>query len=566
MTSPPAEPEISFIERPRDPSNTNVAADDDDDETNSLELDGLGAMFLYEKRYDALQNPTSNLKNELNGTCQNGQLLLRGYAQELHNGQMLRSTYIRGERNPHLSEHLALFDLTSSEDLYSGHNGTRRPYEAPHLYVRSDDEQRTIMSGQVLLRGIFGDLVQKHWDEISKGAVGDDVVVTDFGGTEQDDSMMDPTIVVHTADKWQDIVDPNANVCPRLKDLEKEAEASKEFAKKFLHSEESRMMRKLLSELGGDFGRWDDSQDCMMTAICNDLDLPNLLDDYGRDTGGKESPYGKNLFRRMNDFSYQPYNYMLRYNDAAYSKLAFAPLWVEMLSNILPHLRPEIQKQYNNMGKIKTNDPPPKLAIFSGHDTTLLAILATLGEEMWDGEDWAPYASLMVIELHDIIDSSSAEVVKVYPSGQAFRLVYNGDIITTKMRGCPIDSELCDVTILLNRVLSFATEYRDCESTDDSNAILNVDTLSKSPVDDAIMALFATWKGICVFLFTVLVSGCIGCVITFVMLTGRFPNFWSCSKRRSSLRYGEAAGDELNAGEVGTSYGTTTRNKDVRIT
>lgn len=225
-----------------------------------------------------------------------------------------------------------------------------------------------------------------------------------------------------------------------------------------------------------------------------------------------------------------------------------------MLSNILPHLRPDIQKQYNDMGKIKTNDPPPKLAIFSAHDTTLLPILATLGEEMWDGEDWAPYASLMVIELHDIIDFSSAEVVKVYPSGQAFRIVFNGDIITSKMRGCPIDSELCDVTVLLNRVLSFATEDRDCEST------------SKSPVDDAIMDLFATWQGICVFLFTVLVSGCIGCVITFVMLTGRFPKLASCSKRRSLLRYGEAAGDELNAVGVGTSYGTTTRKKDVRIT
>jgi len=319
-----------------------------------------------------------------------------------------------------------------------------------------------------------------------------------------------------------------------------------------------------MSELGGDFGGSGEAQDCMMTAICNDLDLPELLDDYGRDTEGKGTPYGKNLFSRLDKFSYQPYNYMLRYNDAAYSKLAFAPLWVEMLANILPHLRPDLQKRYNAMGKIKTNDPPPKLAIFSAHDTTILPILATLGEEMWDGKDWAPYASLMVIELHDIIDSSSSEVMKVYPSGQAFRLAYNGDIITTKMRGCPTDSELCDMSILLDRVVSFATEDRDCESAHVANTLLNADKLSKSPVDDAIIALFATWRGICVFLFTVLISGCIGCVITFVMLTGRFPSCRSFWRQRPWL-YGKAA-VELNDGIVGTSHGTSITNKDLCIT
>jgi len=194
--------------------------------------------------------------------------------------------------------------------------------------------------------------------------------------------------------------------------------------------------------------------------------------------------------------SYQPFNYVLRYNNAAYSKLAFGPLWVEILSNILPHLKQGIQQQYNGDGKIKTKDPPPKLAIFSAHDLTILPLLATLGEEVWDGEDWAPYASLIVIEIHDIINSSSAEVAKAYPSGQAFRLVYNGDVVTPKMRGCLTNSDLCDISILLDRVLSFATEDRDCDSTNDANT--NFATLCEFPVNDAIMALFSSWKGILV--------------------------------------------------------------------
>jgi ubiquitin-like domain-containing CTD phosphatase 1 len=42
---------------------------------------------------------------------------------------------------------------------------------------------------------------------------------------------------------------------------------------------------------------------------------------------------------------------------------------------------------------------PPKLALFSGHDTTLMPILATLGGDVWAGAEWAPYASMILIEL-----------------------------------------------------------------------------------------------------------------------------------------------------------------------
>jgi hypothetical protein len=45
--------------------------------------------FLFEKRYDALAfggGGRNRTGNELNGTCQLGQLLMRGYEQELQNG------------------------------------------------------------------------------------------------------------------------------------------------------------------------------------------------------------------------------------------------------------------------------------------------------------------------------------------------------------------------------------------------------------------------------------------------------------------------------------------------
>lgn len=46
---------------------------------NAIEArEGDDAMFLFEKRYDARHRPP-NLANGMNGTCQIGQLLLKGY-------------------------------------------------------------------------------------------------------------------------------------------------------------------------------------------------------------------------------------------------------------------------------------------------------------------------------------------------------------------------------------------------------------------------------------------------------------------------------------------------------
>jgi ubiquitin-like domain-containing CTD phosphatase 1 len=41
---------------------------------------------------------------------------------------------------------------------------------------------------------------------------------------------------------------------------------------------------------------------------------------------------------------------------------------------------------------------PPKLALFMGHDTTILPLLISLSSNLWDGK-WAPYAAMMNIEV-----------------------------------------------------------------------------------------------------------------------------------------------------------------------
>ncbi len=273
LTAPPAPPEISHLE---------------DEATEKVQLDGEGAMFLFEKNYDALTNSDSpQLHNLLNGTCQMGQLLLRGYVQELSNGRMLRDTYVRevDEDQDDIQDNMVLFDLNEEEYTET------KPYEEPNLYYRADDDQRTIMSGQALLRGMFDDLLQEH--------------------SEQLGSQIDPTIVVHTADRAQDILSPNKNICPRLNDLYDEATNSDEYVKKYIKSDESQIMDKLMEdEYGGDFQI--QAQDCLMTTICNDRTLPDLLDDYGREDRDLSS-YGQDLFDRLNNYvSFKVEIYLMR--------------------------------------------------------------------------------------------------------------------------------------------------------------------------------------------------------------------------------------------------------------
>jgi ubiquitin-like domain-containing CTD phosphatase 1 len=54
------------------------------------------------------------------------------------------------------------------------------------------------------------------------------------------------------------------------------------------------------------------------------------------------------------------------------------PLWAEIMHNILPILN-KTRDGENNM-------TPPKLALFMGHNTTILPLLISLSPDLWDGK------------------------------------------------------------------------------------------------------------------------------------------------------------------------------------
>lgn len=218
--------------------------------------------FLFEKRYDALTFDVSDgsavrTGNELNGTCQLGQLLTRGYDQELRNGLHLRQAYFYDENNT-ADEHAAsdprmrLWDLTATDT--GGRNTqtvigdtTKAIYQEPNLRYRADDEQRTLMSGQILLRGLFGPELLSSGDE--EAAV----------------------IRLHTADYNKDVLVINGEVCPKVVDLQNAAYDSEEFKKWNETSAEVKLLRAFAKdELGLD--KIPPSMlDCLMTTACTDV-------------------------------------------------------------------------------------------------------------------------------------------------------------------------------------------------------------------------------------------------------------------------------------------------------
>ena len=202
-------------------------------------------MVLFDKKYDALNDPKHGLTNHLNGTCQEAQLLLQGYEQALTNGRQLREAYLFTEGTYTHEERMRLFDTSGT---------SVPPWDATNLYLRSDDNERTLMTGQVVLRGLFQPELEKRASSNHYNTY--------------------PTIPVHTADRNRDVMGGHAGTCPRLQELQREAESSHEYHV-FSNSLESQEVQTFMkSQLASsDPGLFD----CLMTTVCTDRPLPDAL-------------------------------------------------------------------------------------------------------------------------------------------------------------------------------------------------------------------------------------------------------------------------------------------------
>lgn len=93
-----------------------------------------------------------------------------------------------------------------------------------------------------------------------------------------------------------------------------------------------------------------------------------------------------------------------------------------------------------------------------------------------------------------------------------FRLLMNGQVLTSKIQGCPADADLCDVQVLLDRVTPFATADRDCNSHEWQHT-----AIQESKV------LLSTTGGVILVLAFTIASGLLGSIVTYFYLTRRLP-------------------------------------------
>jgi Histidine phosphatase superfamily (branch 2) len=381
-------------------------------------------LFLLEKRYDALHEPMSNY---LNGTCQVGQLLEPGYEQELRNGQFLRDAYVYTEGTFDHDKRMRLLGVGSQA------NGNVWDY----VHYRVDDESRTTQSGQVILQGLFGPEMTAHF--------------------VQHQSL--PVIPLHTADYNRDVLEPNEDVCPHLTEIRTRNEASPEY-KAYNQSNDAVLLRHFQKQVLRipDRSRDMDAIDCLMTTMCTDRPLPEAVNDYRpaataqqNETAWSEE-YGHDLLQRLYDFETKLYVLNAKAENAEYSKLGMSFLWNEIMTKLNAHVR---RNDHSVSHNYDDNDDSgaahEKLLLIAGHDTTIIPLLATLG--VWNDTTWPTYASMILLELHQLnIDGKTSR--KIFRSDYAFRLIYNGAVITSQIPKCPFDLELCDLSVLQELVIT----------------------------------------------------------------------------------------------------------------
>jgi hypothetical protein len=272
-----------------------------------------GGHFVVEKIYDAFARGgggdamSSEFKNLLNGTCQVGQLIQQGYDQQVINGQFLREAYIYNgsssddshQQSPtpsndprmRLWDTSAILSATSSSSSATPISIDDYPFSPRHLRYRSDDDQRTLASGQVLLTSMFGPELERAYRD-HKSII----------------------IPHHTADRSVDILSAREDVCPGTRDAGDRAKQSAEY-QAYNSSDDAVQMRKLVRDHLAVDGA---TQDCLMTTICTDRKLPDVIDDYagevissvntpGGGGGGDDDDeytklYGPNRFVRLRNY------------------------------------------------------------------------------------------------------------------------------------------------------------------------------------------------------------------------------------------------------------------------
>ncbi|GLE05258.1 hypothetical protein PINS_up014258 [Pythium insidiosum] len=283
--------------------------------------------------------------NILNGTCRIGGLLPEGRQQHLTNGQFLRDAYV-GD-GP-----LKLFPSSDLKDCPRG-----------SIYLRSDDEERTVGSGQALIDGLFPP-----------------------DGTSPP---LDSILTWNVKDYAIDYLAMNDRICPMMGYIANLSNAAPDFVRHRKDPATVKMEKEFYKRVGN--FSWNSILECLSISRCNDLPLPPGVDEE--------------LFTKVFSEVETREAYFLLFNDSWYAKVAMQPAVNELLVKLDAALN-------------GTSDAP-RLSVMMAHDSTIIPMLAAIQRQHWDRK-WTPYAGMLIMELYKTKAKSHA--VRLLFMGQPLRI------------------------------------------------------------------------------------------------------------------------------------------------
>jgi hypothetical protein len=266
------------------PSPERVMEEEESNQQSETELELPNTMFFFTTIYDALKKAQSNT---LNGTCQIGQLLLQGYEQQVKNGEILREAYLSEYGTEAMESPLQLFQVGGPE--------SQEPWsDDRQLYLRSADSQATLVSGELVMRGLFEkELIQWRKARMNEMNM---------------NSLAFPTIAVHTTDHSRDILGGLREGCQALNRLQSASDNSWEY-QEFVESKETKdVLQYLEMNLRNEPGILD----CLMTTVCTDRPLPDGIGIY--------NPRPDIWFDRISTYFAKNHSFHLTYNDGGKRK------------------------------------------------------------------------------------------------------------------------------------------------------------------------------------------------------------------------------------------------------
>lgn len=280
---------------------------------------------------------------EIRGDCYVGQLTVKGYYQQLLNGVYLQQAYID-----------------------SGF--LNRSFNSSEVYIRSDDESRTIQSAEGVVYGMF-----------PPPALGDNQV---------------EVIDIHTRDKDVDIMEANPTLCPILNTYTINADNSEEY-KDHTETITDPLVKKLSSALNTNITAddIDPLMDCFVVHTCHGVPIPSSV------------------------------------SQTLIQKTIKELTWMNVYKNSYPSIQNGtkatigllIKAIFDRIVNKISNTDPVKFYLYSGHDTTLLPLLVGFSQS---DIKWPPYASLMAIELYREKENPDQFAVRIVYNGQPLKLSF----------------------------------------------------------------------------------------------------------------------------------------------